>query len=48
MTTKTRQLLSREANRLARESYDDGVSFDRLVQIRDRLAEIDAALHGGR
>jgi hypothetical protein len=47
MTSKTRQLLTREANRLARESYDDGVTYDRLVAIRDRLAEIDAALHGG-
>lgn len=46
MTTKTRQLLKREAYRLARESYDDGVSFDRLVAIRDRLAEIDAAIYG--
>lgn len=45
MTSKTRQMLKREANRLARETYDDGVTFDRLVQIRDRLAQIDTELY---
>lgn len=43
---KQRQRLTREANRLASETFDRDVSFERLVEIRDRLARIDAEIYG--
>ncbi|WP_269514482.1 hypothetical protein [Brevundimonas subvibrioides] len=41
---KTRARLRREAYRLAQETYDREVSYDRLVVIRDRLRAIDEVL----
>lgn len=43
-----RQRLTREANRLSRETFDRDVTSERLVIIRDRLAEIDAQIYGPR
>ena len=43
-----RQRLTREANRLARETFDRDVTPERLVIIRDRLAQIDAIIYGPR
>lgn len=44
---KQRQRLTREANKLARETFDRDVSFERLVEIRDRLALIDVEIYSG-
>jgi hypothetical protein len=43
---KTKRKLKLEAYRLAGETYDHSVSFERLVEIRDRLAEIDREIYG--
>jgi len=44
-SSKDRQRLRREAFRLARETYDDEVSYERLIAIRDRLAAIDSLIY---
>lgn len=43
---KTRARLRREAYRLAQETYDRDVSYERLVEIRDRLLVIDHLIYG--
>lgn len=43
-----RQRFTRETNRLSRETFDRDVTSERLVIIRDRLAEIDAQIYGPR
>lgn len=43
---RQRQRLKREGFRLARETFDSDVSYERLVEIRDRLTRIDAELYG--
>ena len=43
---KQRQRLKREGYRLARETFDSDVNYERLVEIRDRLTRIDTELYG--